>query len=184
MKPNSNSWRTSRRIAGCMAVGLFVAACGSDTDNSASTATVDAGTSAVESSAESSAPPESDATEAPAATSDAGGDPCADRDALRSSIEALTDVDVVAEGTNGLEAPVDAVKQDLSAVQESAGDDIQPEVDAVRSALDDVETAVSNGAADDVAGTAAALSALASAATELLDALDAGPCASEVPTST
>jgi ABC-type glycerol-3-phosphate transport system substrate-binding protein len=158
MKPNVNSWRTSRRIAACLAVGLFLAACSSDDENSA--------------------PPDSDATEEPSATSAAGGDPCADRDELRSSIDALTEVDVVAEGTNGLEPAIEAVTEDLAAVQESAGDDIQPEVDAVGSALDDVEAAVSNGSAEDAAQIAASLSTLAGTASELLEALDAGPCAS------
>ena len=174
MKPNLNSWRTSRRIAACVAVGLFVASCGSDDENSASTATVEAGTSAVE----PSTPPESDPTEEPAATSDAGGDPCADRDALRSSIDSLTEVDVVAEGTNGLQAAIDAVTEDLAAVRASAGDDIQPEVAAVQSALDDVEAVVSTGSAADAAEIVSSLSTLAAAASGLLDALDAGPCAS------
>jgi len=174
MKPNVNSCRTSRRITACVAVGLFLAACGSDDENSASTPTVVAATSAVE----SSTPPESDAIEEPAATAGEGGDPCADRDALQSSIDSLTDVDVVAEGTNGLEAAVDAVSDDLAAVQESAGDDIQPEVDAVRTALDDVQVAVTGAAGENAAEIATSLSGLATAASELLDALDTGPCAS------
>ena len=174
MKPNVNSWRTSRRIAACVAVGLFLAACGSDDENSSSTDTVNAGTSAVE----SVPPAASDATEEPAGTSDAGGDPCADRDALRTSIEGLTDVDVVAEGTNGLEAAIAAVTDDLAAVQESAGDDIQPEVDAVQSALDEVEAAVSTGSAENAAEIAASLATLTATASELLEALDSGPCAS------
>jgi hypothetical protein len=174
------SWRTSQRIAACVAVGVLVASCGSDDEDSASTATVEAGTSAVE----PSTAPESDSTEEPVPTSDAGGDPCTDRDALRSSIEALADVDVVAEGTDGIETAMTAVSEDLEAVQESAGDDIQPEVDAARTALDDVQAAVSDGSADDVAGIAESLSALAGATADLLDALEAGPCADAGPSTT
>jgi hypothetical protein len=184
MKPNVNSRRTSRCVAACIAAGVLVASCGSDDPDSSSTATVDAGTSAVEATTpESSAPAETEST-ASADTGGTSGDPCADRDALRSSLSELVDVDVIAEGTNGLTAAIDTVKEDLSAVQESAGDEIQSEVDAVRSALDDVETAVSNGATNDVAGTATALAGLASAGSDLLAALDEGACASEVPTTT
>lgn len=187
MKPKVNSLRTPGWIAACVAVGVLVTSCGSDDPDTAATATVD-----TESATATS--PETDASTAPVATSDTGasdtagsdtsGDPCADRDALRDSIGALADVDVVADGTNGLTAAIDDVSDDLAAVRESAGDDMQPEVDAVRSALDDVQTAVSNGPTDDLEGTADALSTLASSTSDLLDALDTGPCADSAPATT
>jgi hypothetical protein len=190
MKPKVSSWRTSGWIAACLAVGVLVSACGSDDPDSSATATVDA-SSDTEASATT---PETDATAAPDATSDTGasdtsgsdstGDPCADRDALRESIGNLADVDVVADGTNGLTDAIDAVSDDLAAVRDSAGDDMKPEVEAVRSALDDVQTAVSNGPTDDLEGTADALSTLASSTSDLLDALDAGPCADSAPATT
>ncbi len=187
MKPKVSSWRTGGWIAACVAVGVLVSSCGSDDPDTAAPATVD-----TESSTATS--PETDASTAPVATSDteasdttesdATGDPCADRDALRDSIGALTDVDVVADGTNGLTAAIDDVSDDLAAVRDSAGDDIQPEVEAVRSALDDVQTAVSDGPTDDLEGTADALSTLASSTSDLLDALDAGPCSDSAPSTT
>jgi hypothetical protein len=111
-------------------------------------------------------------------------DVCADREALRSSVAALKDLDVVAEGTNGVNAAVADVKEDLTALQSSAGDELQPQVQAVQDAADELETA----AADlDSGGASAALTAVANLATStatLLDSLEAGACgASTTPTT-
>ncbi len=82
----------------------------------------------------------------------ASGDVCADRDALRTSVDSLQDVDVAAEGTNGLEAALGDVKDDLAALSASAGAELQPQVQAVQDAVGQVETAAANldsgGAAD------------------------------------
>jgi len=193
MNPKVNAWRNGRRIAACLAIGVLGVSCGSDDDSDSAstadtetvdTATPDATTGDTESTdAETSATAAPDSTEAPDSTSDSTGDPCADRDALRDSIQALVDVDVVADGTNGLTTAIEAVTDDLAAVRESAGDDIEPEVDAVRTALDDVQTAIGDDPTDDLEGTAEALSTLVSSTTDLFDALDAGPCAESAPTT-
>ncbi len=101
---------------------------------------------------------------------------CADREALSSSVDALKDVDVAAEGTNGVTAAVADVKTDLEALRASAGPELQAQVDDVESALDDLDAA----AADiDSEGAAAALTAVGNVATSaatLLESVDDGAC--------
>ena len=84
-------------MVACLAICAVVTSCGDDDDSSATTIAADTGaadtteTNTVEA-----------VTTVPATAGAASGDACADREALRSSVAALTDVDVVAEGTNGL----------------------------------------------------------------------------------
>jgi hypothetical protein len=109
---------------------------------------------------------------------------CADREALRSSVAALEDLDVVAEGTNGLNAAVADVKEDLTELRASASDELQPQVQAVQDAVDELETAADNL---DSAGASAALTAVANVATStatLLDTLEAGACAASTTPTT
>ena len=109
---------------------------------------------------------------------------CADRDALRTSVDALTNLDVVAEGTNGLTAAVTDVKDDVAALGSSAGSELQPQVQAVQDAVDELETAVAN---IDSGGAAAAVTAVADVATSartLLDSLEAGACGASTTSTT
>jgi hypothetical protein len=100
---------------------------------------------------------------------------------LRSSVAALTDVDLVAEGTDGVKTAISAVKDDLAAVRTSAGSELQPEVQAVQDGIDDLEAAVDAGGA---AQAATALSNLAGAAATLLDSLETRPCGSSTTPTT
>ena len=152
MKRNRDSSPIVRRVVAGIAFGVLVASCGSD---SSSTATTSAAT-----------------TQSGAAS----GDVCADREALSSSVDALKNVDVTAEGTNGLNAAVSAVKDDLTALRASAGSELRPQVDAVQSALDEVETAVANLSAGGAAPAVTAIATLASTSKTLLDSLEAGAC--------
>ena len=102
-----------RWVAACVALTAMVTSCGSD-DSSAGDAT----TTSVS----------TDTTTTTVATDDV----CADREALRSSVDALADVDVRAEGTNGVEAAVDEVSTDLEALSASAGSELEPQVTALQ----------------------------------------------------
>jgi hypothetical protein len=149
--------------------------CGDDDDESSSTAavaTVVESTSAEPTTA-SVAPEVSSST--PAAGS-GSGDMCADRDALSSSVAALGDVDLVAEGTNGVTAALDAVKDDLAALSGSVGADLQPQVQAIQDSVDALETAAADLGEGGAAATATAVSAVATTARTLLDSLEAGAC--------
>jgi hypothetical protein len=138
--------RLCRLLVPCLAIGLALAACGSDDDPSAATTT------------------------APA------DDACADAEDLRTSIAGLQDVDISEEGTNGLEAAVSAVQADLTALGESASAELEPEVDAVRGSLQELETAVTNLGSEGASQVLEAVAAVATSSSELLAALGDGAC--------
>ena len=146
MTTERSAWRRCRRLVPCLVMGLALASCSSDDDPSAATTT------------------------APA------DDACADAEDLRSSVQGLRDVDVSAEGTNGLEDAVSAVQSDLTALGESASAELQPEVDAVRGSLQELETAVTNFGSEGASQVLDAVAAVASSSSELLTALDDGAC--------
>ncbi|MCZ7525854.1 MAG: hypothetical protein M5U14_05350 [Acidimicrobiia bacterium] len=92
---------------------------------------------------------------------DGGGDEeafCAAGEALRSDVRALTELDVIAEGTSGLRAAVDEVVEDLedlmAAGREIAGEEIEEldaAVDDLGSAIDAIaDEGISSGNAGDV----------------------------------
>jgi hypothetical protein len=153
MNRTSNSSRIVRRIVCLVAVAAIVASCGDDDDSS------------------------SDTTAATSTTTSTGSDDvCADREALGSSVAALQDVDVRAEGTDGVTAALTDIKDDLTSVQASAGDEVRPQVEAVQDGIEQVESAVddfdSGGAAPVLAGVAE----VAGSASTLLDSLEDAPC--------
>lgn len=71
-------------------------------------------------------------------------DICRARDQLRTSIDQLTNTQLVAEGTNGLKAAVDQVQSDFDAVKAAAMDDYHAPVTALQSALQQLQTAVAD----------------------------------------
>jgi hypothetical protein len=60
---------------------------------------------------------------------------CAARDELRSAITDLSNVDVVKNVTSAITGAVNRIKDDLSAVRSTAGEDVRPQVDAFQQAL-------------------------------------------------
>ena len=167
--------RTTRRVVACLAIGLVVGTSCGDDDESSSTAaetTVGEATGAAPTVA-SVSPTNSSSTPAASAGSE---DMCTDRGALSSSVSALGDVDLVAEGTNGVTAAVDAIKDDLTALRESVSAELRPQVQAVEDALDELETAAADLGSGGAAATATAVSNLATVTGTLLDSLQAGVC--------
>jgi hypothetical protein len=170
---------TTRRALVCVAIGVVAcASCGSD-DDSSSTANTAVATTVAESSggapttAASDSPAVSSSTPASSASS---GDMCADREALSSSVDALKAVDLRAEGTNGVTAAVDAVKDDLATLRGSLSAELQPQAQAVQDAVDELETAVADLGSGGAAASAAAVTNLSTTAGTLLDSLEAGAC--------
>ena len=160
-----------RRVGACLAICAVLMSCGDDDDSSASTNAADTaaadtteGTTAVEMTTE------------PTTAGSVSEDACADREALRSSVTALTDVDVVAEGTNGLTAAVDAVKRDLEKVRASAGSVVEPQVQAVQDAIAATEAGLANLGDGGAAEVATALSDLSTATSTLFTSFEGGPC--------
>ena len=95
---------------------------------------------------------------------------------MTASVDDLKDLDLAAEGTNGATAAITAVKDDLSAFAESAGDEVQPQVQAVEDAIDELETAVDNLDSDPAGTALQAVSDVASSTSALIATLDDGAC--------
>jgi uncharacterized phage infection (PIP) family protein YhgE len=89
--------------------------------------------------------------------------------------DAMRGLDVVAEGTNGLTAAVDAVKADLEKVQASAGSTVKPQVQAVKDAIAAAEAGLQNLGDGGATEVKAALTDLSTATTTLLTSLEDGP---------
>lgn len=68
---------------------------------------------------------------------------CAAGESLESSLGALTDLDLIAEGTDGLNAAVDEVRSDLEELGDSADEAAADEVDALEDSVDELEDAIS-----------------------------------------
>jgi hypothetical protein len=66
---------------------------------------------------------------------------CEDREELRTSFQDLRDVNVADDGIEALDAAIDDVIADLGTVRASATE-LEPQVDGVESALQDLRTAV------------------------------------------
>ena len=182
MRRHSSSMRdVVQRSEACVALCAIVASCGDD-DSSTSVTTADTAaadtTEATTAVAITTAPTVTTVPTTTGATSTGAtsGDACADREKLRSDVAALADVSVVAEGTNGLTAAVDAVKSDLDKVKASAGSIVEPQVQAVQDALAAAETGIENLGNGGAAEVATALTALATATSSLMTSLEGGPC--------
>lgn len=105
-------------VVGALATGL--AGCGSDSDSSSS----------------------AEATPTASATpTEATG--CADVAALQESLSSLKDVDLQQDGVAGLTSALDSVKADLEAAKSSVSAELQPQVAAVSTAFDALQTAAS-----------------------------------------
>jgi hypothetical protein len=61
---------------------------------------------------------------------------CDQRAALEDSVAALSSLDVIAEGTNGLNAAVDDVEADIDSLAAVTSSEVQAEVDALNEAID------------------------------------------------
>ena len=98
-------------------------------------------TKASKTSATSAAPP----TAGPTTSYPAGKEQiCQARDQLKTSVAALTTPALLVRGPSAIKAAVDKVQTDLSAVKSSASQDYQPQVDAMQTALQQLQTAVGN----------------------------------------
>jgi hypothetical protein len=114
-------------LAGALATLLVVSACGDDDD----------GDQAANST-----------TTAEATTTSTGDALCAAIDDAEQDIRALGDIDVLAEGTDAVEASVTTIREDLAEIREVAPDTAPEESEAFDNALaslDDAITAIREG---------------------------------------
>jgi hypothetical protein len=71
-------------------------------------------------------------------------DYCAAGEALQSSLASLAELDLVAAGTDGLEAAVGEVRDDLADLRSSASDAVADDVEVLDASIADLDTALSN----------------------------------------
>jgi len=75
---------------------------------------------------------------------------CADKDALQHSVDDLTAPGVVSGGKSSITDALDKVQDNLDALRKSAKASLQPQVDAVKSSVDQLKTAVKNFGSGDL----------------------------------
>jgi len=136
--------------AAAAALAVAVAGCGSGTTPSTTTSTSTAGSpsSASASTAGSSGSASASASMAGSAGSTsypAGKEQvCQARDQLKTSTTALTNPSLLTGGSTAIKAAVDQVQTDLTAVTAAGKQDYQPQVTAMQSSLQQLQTAVGN----------------------------------------
>ena len=110
-----------RALAGALATLLAFSACGDDDDgDQAATST----------------------TTAEATTTSTGDELCAAIDDAEQDIRALGDIDVLAEGTDAVEASLTTIRDDLAEIRELAPDTAPEEAEAFDDALASLDDAI------------------------------------------
>ena len=69
---------------------------------------------------------------------------CDQREALEQSVNDLAELDVIAGGTDSLNAAIDRVESDLDSLASATSADVQAEVDDLNEAIDQTEETFSN----------------------------------------
>ena len=138
-------------------------------------------TTTTSSAAATSAAPSSTAAKSAAATSGSTSYPagkeqiCQARDELRTSITSLTDMGLLASGTDAIKASVKQVQTNFDAVKTAAKDDYNSQVTDMQDALQQLQTAAGNLGSGDAAGNTVAvgkaITATAAAAEDLFTQL-------------
>jgi hypothetical protein len=96
---------------------------------------------------------------------------CEARDDLTNSIKALTDVDVVKNGTSSITEAIEAITTNLGKVKDAASAELKPKVDEFQSALRDLQDAVTNAGSSGVSGIVSAASDAASSGAAVVTSL-------------
>ena len=106
----------------------------------------------------------------------ASAEVCAAREELRTSITDVKDVDIVANGTSSLQAAITKVKDNLTTLKSTAGDELQPEVTALQDALTDLQSAPDDVSSGGVAAVVTAAGHVATTGASLLTDLESLKC--------
>ena len=120
----------------CVALLFALAGCGEDSPTTASSASPSVSTTAA-----------STATATASAAQDAA---CADAAALKASLEALTQVEPLQDGLTALNAAIAEARSSLDTAVASASAAVEPDVEQVRTAFADLQTAASGLTADNL----------------------------------
>jgi uncharacterized phage infection (PIP) family protein YhgE len=150
-----------------LAVVLMLSACGGDDTGS------DAAGPTGGSTATTTTEP-TDTTTSPGP--DTTADVCAARDDLEQSIQDLRGMDVVAGGTDAVEAALGDVRDDLAALRTAAGSDLQDEVSSLESAIEELQGSLDDGTEAATGEQLTALAQVVTAGGALVSALQDLPC--------
>ena len=137
-----------------------------------------ASTSVPSSPVSSSAPASASVTQPGSAGTTAGKEAvCAARDQLQASVADLTSTSLLGEGTTAVKAAVDKVQADLDALAAAGREDYRPQLDAMQSALQELQTTVSSigdgNTSDNLAALGSSIAPTAAAAQQLFAQLQA-----------
>ena len=167
------SW-DRQRVAATLLVALIASACSGAATSQPGASTGPAASSQPGASTAAAASSEPAASPS-AAASDASGTFCTDVAAFKSSVQALTSIDLAAVGTDGLQAAVADVATAAQAMAQSAKGELAPTVAELQTQIGALKTAVDQmgqgGAGSGLIAVGAAVSGLASAATTLEEQL-------------
>jgi hypothetical protein len=105
-------------LAGALATVLALSACGDDNDDQAGNSTAEA------------------------TTTSTGEALCAAIDDVEQDVGALADIDVLADGTDAVEARLTTIREDLADIKELAPDAAPEEAEAFDSALESLDDAI------------------------------------------
>jgi hypothetical protein len=145
----------SRILIGAVAALTLLAACGSDNSNSSPTVA---------------------STTTSIATGTASPQLCSAYDALKSSIQDLTNVDVVKNGTTGVQDALTKVKNNLQAVKSSASAQLQPQIQTFEDSLTALGNAITNLSSGGVGAVGTAAASAVRAGQALVTALGSLKC--------
>ncbi len=67
---------------------------------------------------------------------------CSARTKLKNNLKSLEDPSLLTEGKSGIQSSLDSVEQDVNNLTDAAKSDYKPQVDAVKSAIDDLKSAI------------------------------------------
>ena len=105
---------------------------------------------------------EKETTTTEKATTAAGSDCGADVDELKTDLAALTDLDVVSQGTEAITMQISEIEDDIDALKVSAKDVAGPELDAFETSIEQVKSSI-----DEVAGGDLSLSSAAAVVADI-----------------
>ena len=153
-------------MAGAAAVALAVVLAGCSSGTSPSTSS-----SATSSSSSSASSAVSGSTGYPAGKEQV----CQARDQLKTSVTSLTNPTLLVGGTDAIKAAVGQVQTDLGGIVAAGKQDYEPQVTAVQSSLDQLQTAVGNlgngNVTQNIQAVGAAIAATGTAAADLFSQL-------------
>ena len=160
------SWRRVRRgtavLSMLLLVGGAAAACGDDDNNN--------------DGASGSSTTRAESTTTSGSTSQGSEEFCQARSDFNDSIDSLKDVNILKDGTSGIQDKLDAVENDLQAMRDAASDEAKPEIDDLQDSLSDLKNAIQNVDDVGISGVADAARDTVSAADDVRDQLRSIRC--------